>query len=206
MSLQALSRSGKLGFITGVLGALGAVFMLAWPAQSQEGVLHYPFTIAGFRIIQAWFFVHHLGLVTLLVALALSGAVGRSRVARAGAWLGVIGMGMLAGMELFAMQYAEWNTKAANKSTMGAGYGITTSLIGLGMLVAGVGVLRAGTWSGWRRWIPLLLGVTLFLVVTPGMFGGFVIARLAIGFWMALFAALGWAVVVEADRSRVQAR
>ncbi len=44
----------------------------------------------------------------------------------------------------------------------------------------------------------------MFVVVTPGMFGGFVVARLAIGFWMLLFAALGWSVYVE-SRSEVPA-
>ena len=176
--------------------------MLTWPPQSPEGHLSYPFTSTGFLVIQTWFFVHHLGLVTVLVALARSGAVGERRLARAGAWLGVVGMVMLTCMELFATRYAEWDTKAANEGVMGAGYGVSTSLVGLGMLGAGVGVLRARIWSGWRRFIPLLLGITLFLVVTPGMFGGFVIARLAIGTWMALYAALGWSLVVEAGRSR----
>jgi hypothetical protein len=37
-------------------------------------------------------------------------------------------------------------------------------------------------------------------VVTPGMFGGFVIARLAIGSWLLLLAALGWSLYVESRR------
>jgi len=198
MSPKTISTAGKIGLVTGILGVLSAVVMLTWPAQSPPGRLSYPFTTTGFLVIQTWFFVHHLGLVTVLVALARSGAVGKARLARAGAWLGVVGMVMLTCMELIATHYAGWDTKAANDGTMGAGYGVSTSLVGLGMLAAGVGVLRARVWSGWRRFIPLLLGITLFLVVTPGMFGGFVIARLAIGSWMALYAALGWSLVVEA--------
>lgn len=202
MSPQALSKAGKVGLVTGILGVLSAVLMLAWPVEAPEGILRYPFTSNGFQIIQTWFFVHHIGLVILLVALASSGAVGPGRVARGGAWLGVVAMGMLAGMELFAVPYADLSTKVANEGAIGTGYGVSTSLIGLGMLAAGVGVLGAGVWSGWRRWIPLLLGVTLFLVVTPGMFGGYVVARLAIGSWMGLFAALGWSLMVEVERRR----
>jgi hypothetical protein len=201
MSPRALSSSGSIGLITGILGVLSAIVMLSWTPQSTEGVLHYPFTPDGFRILQTWFFVHHFGLVAVLVGLLMSGAVGAGRFFRAGAWIAIIGMVMLTGMELFAIQYTEWDTKAANEGTMGAGYGISTSLVGLGMLIAGAGVLRTRVWSGWRRWIPLLIGLSLFLVVTPGMFSGYVIARLAIGSWMALFAALGWALVVETRHS-----
>jgi hypothetical protein len=200
LSSNALSRLGLIGVAAGVLGVASAALMLAWPAQAPAGVLHHPFTVTGFATIQTWFFVHHLGLTGLLVGLARSGAVGPGRVARAGGVVAVVGMLLLAAMELFAIRFAESTTQAANEGPMGAGYGITTSLVGLGMLAAGAGVLRAGAWSGWRRFIPLLLGVTLFTVVTPGMFGGFVIARLAIGSWMALFGALGWALVVETGR------
>ena len=57
---------------------------------------------------------------------------------------------------------------------------------------------RCGAPSGWRRWTPLVVGIATFVELTPGMFGGFVIARLAIGFWLLLFAALGQSLRVEA--------
>ncbi len=200
LSPRTLTRIGALGLVTGLLGVASAALMLLWPAQAPSDVLSHPFTTEGFRTIQTWFFVHHLGLVALLVGLARSGAVPAGRLSKGGAWLAVFGTALLAAMELYAIRFAAWTTVAANEGAMGAGYGISTSLVGLGMLGAGWGVLRAGAWSGWRRFVPLLLGVTLFLVVTPGMFSGFVIARLAIGSWMALFAALGWALVDETRR------
>jgi hypothetical protein len=45
--------------------------------------------------------------------------------------------------------------------------------------------------------MPLVIGVATFVELTPGMFGGYVIARLAIGLSMLLFAALGWSVYKE---------
>jgi hypothetical protein len=202
VSPSTLSKCGKIGFVTGVLGVLSVIPMLAWPAESPETVLHYPFTPTGFRVIQTWFFVHHIGLVVLLVGLALSGAMAAGRVARGGAWLAVVGMAGLTGMELFAMRFAEWERTAASEGVMGVGYGIVTNLVGLGLLIAGVGVLRARRWSGWRRFTPLLVAVTHFVVVTPAIFSnGYVIARLAIASWMALLAALGWALAVEARRA-----
>jgi hypothetical protein len=198
MSPQFLSRAGLIGLATGLLGALSALVMLLWPRQVAEQLVSYPFTTAGFYIAQGWFFIHHFGLLLVLVALALSGAVGKSSFARAGAWAAVIGMVALALSELLAMRYADWPSDTANAGLMGTCYGIAVTVIGFGMLAAGVGVLRAGAWRGWRRWMPLAIGIATFAVVMPGMFGGFVVARLAICSWLLLFAALGWSLHVEA--------
>jgi hypothetical protein len=112
----------------------------------------------------------------------------------------VFGTVLLTGAELLAMRYATWDFDTANAGLMGTTYGIACTLIGLGMLAAGVGTIRAGIWSGWHAWTPLVIGITQFVVLTPGMFGGFVMARLAIGFWMLMFAALGWSMYAEARR------
>lgn len=185
---------------TGILGVLSAVLMLAWPVHGPAGLVRYPFTGAEFRVIQSWFFVHHLGLVIVLVGLARSAAMGERRVARAGAWIAVVGMTLLAVNEIRAMGYGDWTLKAANEGSLGAGYGISTNLVGLGMLLAGIGVVRARRWTGPWRWVPLLVSLGHFFLVTPALFsGGYVVARLAIGSWMALFAALGWGLVVEAQ-------
>jgi hypothetical protein len=160
----------------------------------------YPFTTNGFLIAQAFFFVHHFGLLVPLVAVAASRVTGTHRLFRAGAWIAVVGMVLLTSSELLAMRYADWDFDTANAGLMGTSYGVSCTAIGLGMLAAGVGVLRAGLWTDWRRWTPLAIGIAEFVILTPGMFGGFVAARLVIGFWMLLFGALGWAMYVESRR------
>jgi hypothetical protein len=200
MSSHFQARAGLIGLVTGLLGALSALVMLLWPPQVAGELVSYPFTTVGFYIAQGWFFVHHFGLVLVLAALALSGAVGHGRFVRGGAWTAVNGMVSLTFSELLAMRYADWHNDTANAGLMGTAYGISVTVIGLGMLAAGIGVLRAGVWHGWRRWTPLAIGIATFAVVTPGMFGGFVIARLAIGSWLLLLAALGWSLYVESRR------
>ena len=197
MSTRFLSRAGLIGLVAGLVGALIALVLLFWPAQVAEGPVSYPFTTTGFLIAQAFFFVHHFGLLVPLVALAASRITGPQVLFRAGAWIAVLGMGLLTASELLAMRYADWDFDTANAGLMGTSYGISCTVIGLGMLVAGVGVLRAGLWTGWRRWTPLAIGIAEFAILTPGMFGGFAAARLVIGFWMLLFGALGWAMYVE---------
>jgi hypothetical protein len=199
MSSVWLVRLGFVGVITAILGVASGGLMLAWPPQVPEEMLSYPFTPDGFRTIQLWFAVHHLGLIAVLVGFAGAAGLGRSRLARAGAILAVIGMVGLTGMEVYARGFAEWQTKAANEGTMGAGYGITTSLVGLGMVVAGIAVLRTRQWTGPWRQVPLAIGVMHFVVVTPAIFSNiYVLARIAIVTWIALFGALGWALVREA--------
>lgn len=200
MSPHLLTRAGQLGVVAGVLGALSAVVLLVWPAQVADNLVSYPLTPRGFYVAQAWFFVQHLGLVVVTAALAAR-AARTSRVAPIGAWIAVAGLVALSFTELLTMRYASWDDEAAYAGLMGTAYGLSVNLVGVGLLVAGVGVVRAGAWSGWRRWVPLAIGIATFAVVTPGMFAGFVVARLAIGSWMLLFAALGWGMVVESRRS-----
>ena len=197
LSRRHLRWAGTIGVAAGVIGALAAAVMIAWPAQVPKGPLMYPFTREGFLAAQAFFFVHHLAMVAVVAGFAASGAAGTSRVLRGGAWLAVLGTLLLSLAELNTMRFAELDTEQANAGLVGASYGISCNLVGLGMILAGAGTLRARRWTGWRRWTPLAIGIATFVELTPGMFGGYVIARLAIGFWILLFGALGQALRTE---------
>jgi hypothetical protein len=192
------ARAGVLCLATGVIGAVSAVVLLLWPPQVAETLVSYPFTTRGFLVAQAWFFLHHFGVVPALVVLAQSPAITGGRVARAGAWLSVFAMVGLSAAELLAMRYADFTDIVANGGLMGTAYGVTVTAVGVGMVLAGIGVARTHRWSGWHRWTPLATGLAVFAVVTPGMFGAFVVARLAIGFWFLLLAALGWSMYQHA--------
>ena len=62
-------------------------------------------------------------------------------------------------------------------------------------------MLRARVWDGWRRWLPLALGIWVFVTLMPaeGLGGGS--AEAAMAGWMLLFAALGWCLATL-DRRR----
>src|SRR5687768_3886122 len=147
MSELSLRRSGLICFVTGIVGAALAVVLLAWPTDVDDSLLRYPFSENGFLATQAVFAVHHLGLVIGVVALALSGAVGSGGVARTGAWLLVAGTVMLTASEVLCMRYVDWSNDAANEGLMGAAYGVSCTLMGIGAILAGAGVLRAKVWS-----------------------------------------------------------
>ena len=46
-------------------------------------------------------------------------------------------------------------------------FAVAPMLSGLGMIMAGIAVVRAGTWSGVRRLLPLLVGVSILVPATP---------------------------------------
>ena len=196
-SSNFLVKAGVVGLIAGVAGPVLAAGMIFVPPQVAPGPLHYPFSSSNFLIAQFVFFLHHWGMVIPLVALAISGAVGPAKYARGGAWLAVAGMLGLTFAELNTMRFGHLDAATANEGFVGAVYGISCNSIGLGLILAGIGTARAGFWSGWRRWVPLVIGIATFVELTPGMFGGYLVARMAIGFWIGLFGVLGQCLRVE---------
>jgi hypothetical protein len=72
-------------------------------------------------------------------------------------------------------------------------------MLGAALVLDGISVLKAKVWEGWQRWIPLALGVWVFVPMLPALAVSFVGARFAIAGWMLLFAALGWALMRHSE-------
>jgi hypothetical protein len=64
--------------------------------------------------------------------------------------------------------------------------------MGVGLILEGIAVLRARIWDGWRRWLPLALGIWVFVPLMPAMGLPVESAEAATAGWMLPFAALGW--------------
>lgn len=185
---------GLLCLWAGVLGAASGVFLAVVSPAVEENRYSYPLTAVGFVLIQCWFVLQHLGLAAGLVGLRRSAAVGARRV---GVTAAIVGMGLLTATELAAIGAARSTYPGSGTDLLDALYGISSVAIGTGLVGAGVAVLRAEVWRGWRRWLPFALGVYVFVPMFPAMFGGFLTARLAISGWMLLFTLLGWALARE---------
>lgn len=181
--------------VAGATGAATAVFLAVVPAAVNDDRFSYPLTTAGFAVIQVFFFVHHLALAWGLYAVWQRGYGG------AGAWawlagaLSVIAMTLLAVQELVVISAADAAYPSAQTDVVEGIYGVLSMLNGVALIGLGVAVAVARRWHGWRRWTVLALGIYVFVPMTPAIFGPFVVARLAIGGWMLLFAALGWALL-----------
>jgi hypothetical protein len=100
----------------------------------------------------------HIG--ELAVVLALFGALG----AQLGA-LGRIGFGVAAlGQVLLVVAELVFPFDGPVGEQI---FNFAPLLSGLGMVLAGIAVLRSGVWRGWHRVTPLLVGAWMLVVVIP---------------------------------------
>ena len=197
-ALRAMVPFGRLCLVAGLLGLASAILMMAVQPSVGRDRFSYPFTSDAFVAIQVWFSVQHIGLLAGLYGLWRSGAVGTDRLGRWGALGAVVGVGLLAVTELVAISGSDSVYPSARTDMIGSLYGVSTILIGVTLIMAGIAVIRTGCWQGWRRFVPLVLGVYVFVPLTPALFASYVLARLAVGGWMLGFAFLGWALVKTA--------
>ena len=175
------NRMARTGAVICIVGAAGAVlFSLA--------------LIAGFAPADEspYLFPIHLATLAGVAALALTGAAAGAS-GRAGVGIAVAG--------LLGFVVAEITAPGPTSDVL---YAVAPLVTALGMMLAGVAVLRSGRWSGWHRYVPLAAGGWIVVVVVPVIAlagdpgtGGAAAAVAAIGAWHLLWAALGVAVLAE---------
>jgi hypothetical protein len=188
-----------------LLGAVSAVVIIAWPDQVSDQHYSYPFDATPYTVAQSWFAVQHLGLLAGLYGLARLGWSRSSRLTRGGLTLCLLGLMGLTACELFAISAADALVDTAPANAVDNAYGFPTVAIGLGLVVAGIGLARRPVLPGAGRWLVLAMGGYVVVVMFPAVFGPPVAGRLAIGVWMLMFAVFGMALV-RADRDGDQPR
>jgi len=200
--MDRVRASALLCIASGVLGTASGLALAVVEPSVDVDRFSYPLSAGSFAAVQLWFGVHHLGLLAGLLALRWAGVLPDTRPARWGWAAAVVGMAGLAVTELVAIAAADSGVDSGIAAALGGLYGVTCTAMGVGLILAGASVWRAGVWEGWRRGVVLALGVWVFvpmfpaLIVTPT--DG---ARLAIGGWMLLFAGLGVALLSPARRA-----
>jgi hypothetical protein len=134
----------------------------------------------------------HLGELAAVVALALAGAVGTNA-------LGRLGLGGAAFGEVM-LTVAEVITKSAPGASDTL-FAIAPAVVGLGLILAGVAVIRDGSWTRWHRYVTLALGIYVFAIMTPVIIaaGGppAIPALGALAVWEVLWALIAVAVLSQ---------
>lgn len=193
-----VSTAGLLCFWGALLGALGGVVLAVMPPAVSPDRFSYPFAAGGFLVAQSVFVLNHVLLLAGILGLAGSGAPGNGRFARSGPLIAGVGWVALTLCEVRAMTLVTSPYPSPETDVLDMGYGVATILIGLGLVLAGIAVLRARVWAGWHRFITLACGVAVFVIVIPGVFGPFLAGRIVLTVWMLMLAAMGWALHTEA--------
>ena len=198
-----VKSAGLLCLLGALIGAISGIVTAFIPPAVSSDWYSYPYTPTGFLLAQFVFMSNHVLLLVGILGLARSGAAGTGLLGRAGLWISVVGMAALALCEVGAMTLATSPYPSPRTDVLDTSYGVASILIGIGLSLAGVAVARTGEWTGWRRYVALICGVAVFVVVIPGILGPFLVARLAITVWMLMFAALGWALYTRARAPKV---
>jgi uncharacterized membrane protein YidH (DUF202 family) len=205
-AVEARSRLHALGVTTvvaGILGAASAIVVIAWPDQVSDQHYSYPFDATSYVTAQLWFAVQHLGLLAGLYGLARLAWPRSSRLTRTGLALTLVGMVVLTVCELFAISAAHALVDTSRANAVDNSYSVPMVVIGLGLMIAGLGLARRPVLAGAGRWLPLIMGGYVFVVMFPSVFCPQVAGRIAIGVWMLMFAALGVSLVrADPGRSR----
>jgi hypothetical protein len=190
--------AGWVCLAAGLLGAASGILLVVVEPQVPQNRYSYPLSAAAFVTIQVWFCLQHLGLLAGQVGLRASGAAGSGRSASWGPGIGIAGMALLTVTEAVAIGAAQDPYPSPLTNVLDALYGIACIATGAGLVAVGIMVQRTGKWAGWRSWVPLALGVWVFIPMVPAIMMAYLPARLAITGWMLLYAALGWALAKPA--------
>lgn len=186
-----LRAYGLVGAVASLVGAACAVAIIAWDPMVDDDRFSYPFDAKSFAIAQSFFTLQHLAMLPLFAGLLILERRHRSSALRIGTWLALAGMVMLTVTEVVAISASDAAIDDSTGTLVGTLYSVPMLLLGVGPLVAGIGALRVGLFDGPARWLLLALGVYVFVVMFPAVFGPMVAGRVAIGVWLLGYAWLG---------------
>lgn len=198
-----VKTAGLLCLVGAVIGVISALVTAFIPPATSFDRYSYPYTPTGHLLAQLVFMSNHVLLLVGILGLARSGAAGTGLLGRVGLWVSLVGMAALTLCEVGAMTFATSPYPGPGTGFMDTSFGVASILIGVGLVLAGVAVAREGEWSSWHRFVPLICGVAVFVIVIPGVFGPFLAGRLVLAVWMLMFAALGWALYTRARMSEI---
>jgi hypothetical protein len=187
--------AGAVCLAAGLFGA-GATIYLAMVSPLGAGSFTFPHGAPEFTAMQMVVALLRVGLLCGLLGLWWSGAVPTTPGARFGRYGALVMMAVLTATEGLAVTVPR-GPLDGTPPVYGVIYGAYTVLLGVALLAEGLGVARGGAWRGWKRWLPVSLGVWLLVVVLPALALSFDAARWAMSAWLLLFALLGLVLTRE---------
>ncbi len=201
MGTSFVKAAGLLCLVGAVIGVIGGLVAAFIPPVVSPEWYRYPYAPAGYVAAQLVYLLNHVLLLVGMLGLARSGLAGSGVLGRIGLWLSIVGMAALSVCEIAALAFVDSLYPGPGTATMDAAFGIASIMIGIGMTMAGIAVVRAGRSQGWRRYVILACGAAVFVIVVPGLMGSFLMARLAIVLWMMVFGAFGWALYMPVSEA-----
>lgn len=189
-----LRRAGLLCAAGGLIAVAGTSWGFFQDVPGAGAAISAPQSVTTFRLLElVWALTHVLTLFGAL-GLARSGLAGSTRAGRIGTRLAVVGMAALVPCELAFIPFASSTDSDPGPMFASTTIGIASMVAAVGFVVAGIAVLRAGTWSGPARLLPLLTGAWVVLVMTPLIIADGRLFYVGIGSWNLVLVLLGVAI------------
>ena len=193
------SSWGPLCTVGGLVAVAGTVWLsLVTPVVAAEQ-LSYPLGPSAFRVSEVvWTLTHVLTFLGTL-GLVRSGAAGTGRGALVAGRVLLAGMALLVPAELGFAFFAGSALDEPPVVVVSSVIGLAATLAGIGLTAVGVAVLRRGTWTGWRRAVPLVSGLAVLGVLLPLQAVAPEAFLVGIGVWNLTLALLGVALARESS-------
>jgi len=172
-SVRKWARVGVVGGLATLVGGLTVQGVVVPRTTVAPEIWTYPWDGRAFVVVTILYAVLHAMVFAGLWGFRLSGLAGRGRGARTGHALALTGTALLAVAEIVSLFWVGQRMDAVGPSVTAGIFGLGTVLSAAGFVTLGVTTLRAERWAGWRRRIPLVLGVwtTLLLLAVATPFG-----------------------------------
>jgi hypothetical protein len=159
-SIRRLAGAGLAGGIATVLSGV-VVEAIVKPASDVSGNMwSYPWSSDALTPVSVVFAGMHL--LVLLGMISFARSLNRGR---AGATVALAGTFLLFLAEFASIPFADQRTDETGPQVVGGMFGLGVALTAIGLLVAGVAVLRSRAWQGWRRYVPIGAGVWSLLMI-----------------------------------------
>jgi hypothetical protein len=151
----------------------------------------------SYRVWEGLLIVVQVLLFVGVVGLIWSGAAGTGSLGRIG-----LGIALLGRVAFLVGEIRSFVSGVDDELFIPIGAVLTT----LGLLLAGIAILRARRWGGWHRLIPLLTGIYPLVAMFPIVAVTGDPSELMIALWGLFWVPLGIAIYVEAELATDQAR
>lgn len=192
-------RAGLWCIVGGAIAAVGATVTATIPSSVPASDLSYPYSPTVFRVTEVIWTVSHVLTFVGTLGLARSGAVGTSRAGQIGVRIALVGMALIAVIELAFAFFATETVEATPAVVLDSAIGMATILAAVGFVIAGSATLRTRRWHGWRRFTPLLCGLFVLVAFLPVIAIQPDLFLWPVAGWSACFVLLGLALYRQAQ-------